>query len=289
MILQADNNLVIAESAPAIRRLPRIAWLAVLSATAIAGYAALLSGTGLPLQEVATVLVIGVAALLSGIAGFAFSAICGAMLFHFHHNTVDVVQVLLVCSIANQAMSVWMLRGAIRLRPLAPFLVGGIVGVPAGVWLLLHLDAVTFKLVLGVLLVVYGTYMLLRRPITLPNTSLASDVVSGAIGGIIGGLAATPGAAVSIWCGMKGWDKARQRAVFQPFILLMQFAALGVIATMHGGHVTHGGIPVLAWLCVPAGLLGTWWGMYLYKRMTDNQFGKAVNVLLIVSGLGLAL
>jgi uncharacterized membrane protein YfcA len=269
------------------RRIPPVAWLATLSLVGMLSYAVLLLHLHLPPPAVATVAVIGLAALLSGIAGFAFSAICGAMLFHFRHDTVGVVETMLICSIANQAMSVWMLRQEIRLLPLAPFLLGGVVGVPVGVWLLLHLDGVTFKAVLGVLLAVYGFYMLVRRPITLARTSRASDVVSGFFGGLTGGFAATPGAPVSIWCGMKGWDKARQRGVFQPFILLMQFVALAAIAVMHAKGGPNVGIPPLAWACVPAGLLGTWWGMALFKRLTDRQFGKAVNLLLIASGIGL--
>jgi uncharacterized membrane protein YfcA len=270
-----------------IRFVPTTLWMAALSLLAMLCYVALLSGLGFSSIAVATVAVVGLAALLSGIAGFAFSAISGAMLFHFRHDTVGVVETMLVCSIANQAMSVWLLRRTIRLPPLAPFLLGGVVGVPVGVWLLLHLDSATFKAVLGALLVANGFYMLLRRPITLGRTSLASDAVTGFFGGLTGGFAATPGAPVSIWCGMKGWDKARQRAVFQPFILLMQFVALAAIAVLHAKAGPSVAIPPLAWACVPAGLLGTWWGMALFKRLTDRQFGKAVNLLLIASGVGL--
>ncbi len=137
------------------------------------------------------------------------------------------------------------------------------------------------------MLVAYSGYMLLRRPITLQRTTASSDVVAGFVGGMVGGFAATPGAALSIWCGMKGWDKARQRAVFQPFILVMQFVALASIAALHAKGAPSVAIPPLAWACVPAGLLGTWWGMALFKRLTDIQFAKAVNLLLIVSGVGL--
>jgi uncharacterized membrane protein YfcA len=284
---QADSSAIATMWSYAQQRVPPIGWLAALSALGFASYVATLTELGFSASALATVVAVGVAALTSGIAGFAFSAICGAMLFQFRHDTVGVVETMLICSIANQAMSVWLLRREIRLLPLAPFLLGGAIGVPLGVWLLLHLNVTTFKAGLGILLVVYSTYMLVRRPITLPRTSRASDVVSGFFGGVMGGFAATPGAAVSIWCGMKGWDKARQRAVFQPFILLMQFVVLGTIAAMHAKGAPIIAIPALAWACVPAGLLGTWWGMALFKRLTDNQFGKAVNVLLIVSGIGL--
>jgi uncharacterized membrane protein YfcA len=289
MMTRIEGREAVAAWPYPLRRIPAVAWLAILSALAIAAYADLLLRIGMPAPAVATVMVVGIAALASGIAGFAFSAICGAMLFQFRHDTVGVVEIMLICSIANQAFAVWLLRRDIRVPLLVPFVIGGIVGVPVGVWLLLHLNAVTFKVALGVLLIAYAGYMLARRPITLPRTSRASDVLSGFIGGIVGGFAATPGAAVSIWCGMKGWDKASQRAVFQPFILLMQFVALAAIAMMHAKGAPIISVPPIAWACVPAGLLGTWWGMALFKRLTDYQFAKAVNVLLIVSGIGLVL
>ncbi len=43
------------------------------------------------------------ASLLSSLAGFAFSALCGAMLFQFRHDPVTVVQIGLLCSLANQS------------------------------------------------------------------------------------------------------------------------------------------------------------------------------------------
>jgi uncharacterized membrane protein YfcA len=283
----ADSNAIAATWSYAQRRAPSIGWLGGYSVLLMAVYLGLLSESGLSAPAVATVAAVGIAALTSGIAGFAFSAICGAMLFQFRHDTVGVVETMLICSIANQAMSVWLLRHEIRLPPLTPFLIGGVIGVPVGVWLLLHLNVQTFKIGLGALLVAYSSYMLLRRPITLQRTSQGSDVVAGFVGGMAGGFAAMPGAAVSIWCGMKGWDKARQRAVFQPFILAMQLVALASIAALHAKGGPSVAIPPLAWACVPAGLLGTWWGMALFKRLTDIQFAKAVNALLIVSGVGL--
>jgi uncharacterized membrane protein YfcA len=37
-------------------------------------------------------------------------------------------------------------------------------------------------------------------------------------------------------------------------------------------------------LCIPASLLGTRLGLALYRRISDAQFARMVNLLLIVSG-----
>ncbi len=73
----------IASWAPVTRRVPQIVWLAGLSVFGLLGYAAPLAGVGAQDAAVATVLAAGVAGFVSGIAGFAFSAICGAILFRF--------------------------------------------------------------------------------------------------------------------------------------------------------------------------------------------------------------
>lgn len=238
-------------------------------------------GAGVALGTVAA---IGVAAFASALAGFAFSAICGAFLFQFRHDTVAVVQIMLICSIANQMLGVWSLRHDIRLKVLIPFLAGGVVGVPTGVWLLLHVNVALYIKGVGVILLFYGLYMLFRRPVLLRRSPVAGDVVSGFLGGLTGGFAATPGFPVSVWCSMKGWDKVRQRAVFQPFILLLQFVAMGCIAVMAPRHAAGIGVPPIVWACVPAGLIGTAWGLAWFQQMTDRQFASAINMLLVISG-----
>src|SRR5262249_7336822 len=52
--------------------------------------------------NLAEFLAIFLASTLSSIAGFAFSAICGAMLFHIEQEPLRIVQVMIVCSIAIQ-------------------------------------------------------------------------------------------------------------------------------------------------------------------------------------------
>ena len=104
----------------------------------------------------------------------------------------------------------------------------------------------------------------------------------------MGGLAAFPSAFVAIWCGTKGWDKDRQRGVYQPFILIMQLLALPLLRCVAPPDAAAPGLTAAAWTAVPAALLGTCCGLAIYRRLTDRQFAAAVNLLLIVSGLGLA-
>ena len=227
------------------------------------------------------------ASTVSSIAGFAFSALCGALLFHLMDTPVYVVHVMIVCSIAIQMLSVATLRRTIDWRCLAVFLIGGLLGVPAGVYLLLHLPTTTYRTVIGSLLIIYGSYLLLRPTARSLRLGPVSDVCAGFLGGITGGLAGFPGAFVTIWCGLKGWDKAHQRGVYQPFILSMQPVTLIAIHLMRPSSSVQAQLDWKVFAFVPAALLGAWFGLRIFKRLSDRQFELVVNALLIASGIGL--
>jgi uncharacterized membrane protein YfcA len=194
---------------------------------------------------------------------------------------------MITCSIAIQSVSVLVLWRDIDWRRLVIFLAGGIIGLPVGVWLLLNLGPLWFKEAIGKLLVVYAAFRMLKRSWILESDRNVADAFCGFLGGITGGLAGFPGAAVTIWCGMRGWDKRRQRGIYQPFILSMQVLALVLIRFMLSS-VTHGGGLDLDLLqFVPAALLGTSFGLAIFRRLSDRSFALTVNVLLLASGVGL--
>jgi uncharacterized membrane protein YfcA len=40
---------------------------------------------------------------------------------------------------------------------------------------------------------------------------------------------------------------------------------------------------------VPAASLGAWFGLHIFRRLSERQFERVVNALLIASGVGLIL
>jgi uncharacterized membrane protein YfcA len=268
--------------------LPGMILVGILGLGLLTAEGAVLSAQGIPGVAYALTAVF-VASTVSSIAGFAFSALCGALLFHLMDSPVYVVHVMLLCSIAIQLLSVASLWRAIDWRSLRVFLAGGFLGVPAGVYLLLHLPTSTYRNVIGGLLIIYGSYLLLRWPVRAFRLGPLSDACAGFLGGITGGLAGFPGAFVTIWCSVKGWDKAHQRGVYQPFILSMQPVTLIAIYLMRPSSPAQVQLDWKALAFVPAALLGAWFGLRIFKRLSDRQFELVVNTLLILSGVGLIL
>ena len=240
-------------------------------------------------RDAAVMAAVFVASLVSGIAGFAFSALAGAMLFHVLDDPVRIVAIMITCSIASQAVMTWMARRDIRWAGLWPYCASGMLGLPVGVWVLLHADRALYTHVLGWFLLAYGGYMVRRKAVVVRHPPQAVDIAAGFLGGVAGGAAGFPSVFISIWCSMKGWSKARQRAVVQPFILAMQLGSFLAIGLLQRSYPGHAGFDPRDLVYVPASLLGTLLGMALYGRLTDVQFGKAVNLLLLVSGATYAL
>jgi uncharacterized membrane protein YfcA len=258
-------------------------WMVVGSGTALA-CGAFGAASGNPGGAVLTAVFL--ASLGGSIGGFAFSALCGVVLFGLGTDPVRAVQIMLICSIANQAVMTWWVRRDIDWRGLRIFLMGGVLGLPLGLWLLLRVDHHLYIRALGVLLMAYGCYMLIRAPATVRVQHPGLDLFAGALSGITGAAAAFPSAAVTVWCSFKGWDRARQRGVFQPFILIMQIASLIAIGIVtHTSRMQSAGLTLNDLLCVPVGLLGTFAGLAVYQRISTRQFGVALNLLLIVAGV----
>jgi hypothetical protein len=224
-------------------------------------------------------------AAVSSFAGFAFSAIAGAILLHVLSPT-EAVPLMMACSIMVQGANLVCLRHTLDWRGSIAFILGGIVGIPPSLYVLLHVNAPAFRIGFGIFLVVYAGYMLLR-----PSVRLFADVrgrlhdaAVGFAGGLVGGLTAMPGALPTIWCDLRGLPKERQRGLVQPFIAAMQIVALALLMSRH--DVSWGflrdfliGLPALA--------AGAALGLVLFKRLDGTLFRRAMLVTLLIAGVAL--
>jgi len=218
--------------------------------------------------------------LAAGLAGFAFSAIAGAMLSH-RLPPIEAVPLLLACSITTQLLSITRLWGTMQWRLTIPYLIGGIIGIPVGASLLEGFSPHTFAVGFGIFLSCYSTYMLLRPPFTFNAGGRVAEIAAGFAGGITGGATAMPGAIPTIWCNLKGLSKIQQRAIVQPFILIMQIATMAYFSKL--GILVSGTWTMYLW-CVPAVVAGTFLGLWLFERVDDGKFRRLVLFFLLISG-----
>ena len=224
------------------------------------------------------------ASLIAGLVGFAFALIAAGPWLHVL-APAQVTTLIVAFGLVVQGWSVWKLRAAIRPRRLLPFVAGGAIGVPLGVALLRWLSSGQLRVGVGIFLIVYSLYGLLRP--TLPQfkqSGAAADMGVGVANGILGGATGFAGIVVTIWSGLRGWPKDEQRAVFQP----TGVATFVMIALWLGGAGMVAGDTLMLFVVgLPAVLAGTWAGFRLYGRLDESGFRKAVLALLLVSGASL--
>ena len=224
------------------------------------------------------------AALVTGVAGFAFGLVAAAVWLHIL-TPLQTATLIIAFGLVVQGISVWKLRRALRWSRLWPFLLGAALGVPLGVALLGWARPDHIRTGIGLLLVLFSTYNLTRPPMKpMTNAGPTADAGVGFLNGILGGLTGLAGILTTIWCGMRGWGKDEQRAVFQPIgvaIFAMSGIWLGVNGSVSSDTIWFFivGLPIL--------LAGTWVGLKLYGHLDEAGFRKVVLILLLVSGIAL--
>ena len=249
----------------------------------ITDHGALLIGSNVTLM--ATLLSILAGSLVAGLAGFAFSATAGALLFHWL-PPLEAVPLLLACSITTQLLSIASLWHTMQWRQCVPYLAGGFVGIPVGAHLLEGLSPHIFAAGFGMFLVCYSAYMLTRPNLAVRGGGRFAEIAAGFAGGITGGATAFPGAIPTIWCNLRGLPKGEQRGIVQPFILLMQIATLVYFSKL--GILASGTWKNYFW-CVPVVIAGTWIGLRFFNRIDEVKFRRVVLFFLLVSGATLVL
>jgi uncharacterized membrane protein YfcA len=247
-----------------------------------------------PLELALLVMILAASALMSGLSGFGFSAVGGLCLTLLPPQLG--VPLLMSLSAANQVMSLGQLRT--DMTPVrhwwpdgpAPYLLGGLAGVPVGLAILKSLPTTALIAVFGAVLVAYAAYSLLRPGGAARRVGggwLASSLV-GATGGVIGGFTAFPGAPVVVWSGLRRLPKQESRAIVQPYIFILQLLAIGLLALQRPQTFGPAYWALLA-ITIPVVLPCTLLGVNLYRSLSDINFRRITFLLLGASGAGLLL
>ena len=223
-----------------------------------------------------------VAALVAGLAGFAFGLVAAAVWLHIL-TPLQTATLIIALGLVVQGYAVWKLRQALVWERIVPMVVGAAVGVPLGAMMLATANPQYLRNATGVVLVLFSLYGLLRpamKPVTAGG--IPADVGVGFLNGLLGGATGFAGIIATIWSQLRGWPKDQQRAVFQP----VGVATFVMSALWLGGQ---GSISrEVIWLFIlglPVLLAGTWAGLKLYGRLDEAQFRVVVLVLLLASGV----
>src|SRR5215472_16484471 len=224
------------------------------------------------------------AALVAGLAGFAFGLVAAAVWLHVL-TPLQTTTLIVAFGLIVQGYSVWKLRRALKIERLWPFVLGGLIGLPIGVEMLRWAPPANMRYAVGALLIAFSLYSLARpqfHRITVGGR--AADGGVGVLSGILGGMTGFGGILPTIWSGLRGWPKDEQRAVFQPTGVAIFIGT----ALMLGGTGSIAPDTVRLFLIgLPVLLAGSWLGLRLYGKLDEAGFRRVVLVLLLLSGVAL--
>jgi uncharacterized protein len=241
---------------------------------------------------ISVALILGLSGVMSGLSGFGFSAIGALSLWFLPPKTG--VPLLMALSTLNQFLSLGQLRA--DLKPLktwwpngaAPYILGGLVGVPLGLAILHSAPTATLMVLFGFILIAYAVYSIFK-----PDDLEAPfegrwpfSILVGMTGGLIGGFTAFPGAPVVIWSGLRRLSKADTRSIVQPYILAMQLVSLSLLALQHPETFGPKFWRLLLFMA-PIVLPGTFLGVQAYRTISDINFRRVTFMLLGATGGGL--
>lgn len=224
------------------------------------------------------------AGFVQGLTGFGF----GLVAMSFWAWTIDprlAAALAVFGALTGQVIAAVTVRRGFDLKLLAPFVMGGLLGLPIGLLLLPRLDVMVFKAFLGTLLVIWCPAMLFSAQLPrITRGGRIADGFIGAAGGVMGGLGGFTGVLPTLWCTLRGMDKDAQRAIVQNFNLSMLLVTFGsYLAT---GIISTATLPYLA-IVAPSLLIPSLLGARLYIGISEVTFRKLVLSLLTCTGVAL--
>lgn len=232
------------------------------------------------------------AGVVRGFSGFGFSAltVAGISLFMAPAAVVPAVLVLEILA----SMSVW--RAAVRdldMAWLKSLVIGNAILVPAGVYLLAHLDPVLLRLVVGsaLLLTAAGLRWRSAQPL---HTNRRVLVATGVLSGFLNGLAASGGVAAALLMAACHVPALAMRGTLITYVTFASGYTLlwaGLFSQGGGAGIDVFSAETLRWILVlaPGMLLGMRLGRAAFARSKPEGFRLLVlNLLIGISGLSVA-
>ena len=160
-----------------------------------------------------------------------------------------------------------------------------LLGTAVGATLLLHLPRQAATLALGVFVLAFALYSLVRRPEARKIIAARWAYVAGFAGGITSTLFGAGGPPYAMYLSNRGLTKEQYRATLG--LATLTSISLRTVAFFITGFL----LDPQVWLCaaaiVPAGLIGLWAAGFLFRRISRDGLMRVVTLMLVASGVSL--
>jgi uncharacterized membrane protein YfcA len=226
--------------------------------------------------------IILLAALTESVSGFGSALVAMAFL----PLLVGIQQAVPLVALVSLILEIVLLlyyRGAINVTAIRRVIFGSLFGIPLGIFWLRGAEERVVLSLLGVVLVSYAAFSLLK--LRLPKFARPLwGWVFGFVAGVLGGAYNTSGPPVVVYRQSQDWDPAEFKANLQSFFLVN--SALVLLGHALSGNVTPQ-VWNYFWIALPALALGIALGLAVSRFIDPLRFRQIVQRMLIMLGLRL--
>jgi uncharacterized membrane protein YfcA len=229
-------------------------------------------------------IVITLACFVQAVAGFGLPMIAMPILAAlFGIRTAAPLMAIIIFSL--QLIMIARYRTALNIRTVARISFAAVLGIPIGVLFLSRISETITVTMLGIILVLYAIYSLLKlRPpeLTNPNWSYFFGFLGGMGGGAYN-MAAPP---MILYADTQRWEPRLFKGNLQGYFLIIGIVA--ILTHTLSGNVTAD-VLQNSLIALPFVLLGAAAGFYLDRFINAVVFRKIVSGLLLILGINLFL
>lgn len=224
------------------------------------------------------------AALVNSLAGFGIALLAMPLLIG-PIGLKTAAPLIGLVGIILRLLSVYLEGVSIDFRQIRWMVLGGLMAVPIGVAMIDRVDERFLKLLLGIILVGYVTYRLLKRTEFRPIPN-RFGFIFGFLGGLFGGAFNTSGPPVIIYSDSQQWRPEVFKVHLQTYFLCN--ATIGIFSHYAAGNYTNEVFYYVAY-AIPVLIGGTFLGRWLNRFVGPQVFKATVLTLLVVLGVRLIL
>ena len=234
-------------------------------------------------ELVLCIVIIFIAYVIKGLSGFG-SGLVAIPLLAFFLPLPFIVPVLALVSYTGTVYQSFTYRRDVMWRDLLPLLPFSLAGITIALWLLVNTNVTVLTLMLGIFIFGYAVYSLL--PHEIKSGSRWWAVLAGSFAGLIGALFGTGGPFYVLYLKMRQVTKQQFRATITMIFLVDGGAR--IFGYAYSGLFTEKTV-TLSLVLLPILFLAMYVGQHLHIKINDHRFNQVVSVLLLVSGLSLAI
>jgi hypothetical protein len=239
-------------------------------------------------------LVIGLATVVHGIAGFGLAQVAMGLMPLFRSPESASVIFSIIAVISNLRVW-WSVREHFDWKAWLIPVAGLAVGMPLGIFVFSALSEQALRIAIGITLLIAVALIAAVRQSSVVKDWLAErdfkpgwkiGVVAGFLAGALGGAVAIPGPPMILYgafmVAADYWDSKKMKATFTAFFGTLMLYRVGSVAVTGGVTLS---LLVEAAVAVPALFLGAWLGIKIYEVIPDRIFSWVVLGMLLVNAI----